>query len=504
MIYSDPIESKLSKKESVERKKKMSVPSPMSPLFLSPEHIEGGSLHLEESHGIGLDDYASVSNPLLHTEASMNKMKSLKRQQNRRSPSMSPPPPPTSPPNRFNGLPSTAEEWAGQGEESTDTYATVDTTRAKQVVSPSTGYDHLPVEESEQQKSGSYDHLTPPPPRPLRTDLVQSQATPTSSTTSPYDKVTKQPPVEEAESTSEAPMYATIDVCKPKNKEPAAELYAVVNKPERSPSPIPPPRSTPGHGPPPPPPRTTPHLSSHNPHAPPPRPPPRTTPYLSSHAPSVPLPQATPPHLPVPDDQMYSTVNKPSPSHRRMQSADQILQENASSNDQALYSTVQKGRPQLKPRRAVTPDEMYSTPMKRGPPPPPAPKPKSRSPTPTAGRGIQLRGTNAQPKIGGSPQLAPKPGGSPQVAPKPQLAPKPVGSPQLGRTGSSVSPSVNKVAKLTHLRSESFDTGMPCSLRPDIRSVRSQSMDYRKIPTELAAQRSPSPEVCTIEYRRIQ
>lgn len=176
-----------------------------------------------------------------------------------------------------------------------------------------------------------------------------------------------------------------------------------------------------------------------------------------------------PPAANAVDDSLYSTVNKPSRlgGHHRMKSDDILLRNTTSTqpNIEQMYSVVQKKpRPQPKPRRAVTPEEpMYSVPEKKKKKPPPlAPKPTSRSPTPTSERKRE--------------------------------------GPMLAVPG-------HRAPNLTHMRSESFDTGLmkssPSLLRQDLwKTGRSNSLNqhqqHKIHKSMLAHQRSPSPEVSLI------
>lgn len=422
-IYSNPVEQKIGKKATtLERKKKSSLTA-VSPPFFSPSHVPG--LVPVTTGPPPEGDYASAEDALKLSDIHAGMVDSLRRQP-RRSPSMSPPPPPLSPPMHI--------PLAGVGEEQgvePDTYDTVDKSQ-RTVQSPTgrgKGYDHLVVDDT--APTQGYDHLNPSPPsRPPRTDLAKTQGAPSSkyaplSAVSGIGRDPAPPPppldVYDTLEGGEGPMYATIDVCKPKKKQlpPEPPISAV---PHRSPSPSP-----------------------------------------------VIQPRAKP-HPP-------NSGKKPSSfggRHQRIKSDDLSLRNNTSApNVEQLYSVVQKKpHPKTKPRRAITPEEpMYSVPEKKKPPPI-APKPSSRSPTPNSER---KRDEHMEATL--------------------------------------LVPGTRTALGLTHIRSESFDTGLlpsafplrqgsldagPSPLRPDLmRTGRSHSLNQQhKIQrSPLTDQRSPSPEV---------
>ena len=437
-IYSNPVEQMLGKKATLERKKKTSM-GPLSPPFMPPQNIVGGSIDLDQAHG--LSDYASVEDAIKHTEMSAGMVHSLRRQP-RRSPSMSPPPPPPmSPPDHAPIL----EEGAGPG---VDMYAVVDTAH-KQPLSPKEkGYDHLQPDDSPPMKG--YDHLNPspgqtqtPPTRPPRTDLVpKSQGTPSGkyaplvgvaggAGTSGVQSGGRTPSLSDVYDTldDEGPMYATIDVCKGKKKKqpPPPPQQPPPGAADRTPSPIPPPPS---------------------------RPSPLTSRRLDA-----------------------GTRNA---NHIRMKSADLTLVKGQSSGSsppqdvEQMYSVVQKKpRPQEKPRRAITPEEpMYSIPDKKQKrkPPPLAPKPPSRSPTP---------------------------GGSMEGGPKGEQQPLQLLKVKQDRFGHVRSESLDA----SILSASSSAPTLPQDARGsgvDLRSYRSNSLHQQVQRSPLNDQRSPSPEVCAI------
>lgn len=191
--------------------------------------------------------------------------------------------------------------------------------------------------------------------------------------------------------------------------------------------------------------------------APPPGPPVSTIPSRSpSPAPAIHPRKPRPPASGSAGDSPRSAI-RPSPphGHQRMRSDDLSLRHNTSAPPEQLYSVVQKPRTKPKPRRAATPEEpMYSIPDKKKKPPPIAPKPTSRSPTPTSER---RRNGGTSLKVPGS-----------------------------------------RASGLSHMRSESFDTGiLPATspFRSDLmRTERSHSLNQQhKI--QVSPLRSPSPEV---------
>ena len=349
-IYSNPVEQKIGKKGTLERKKRTSIQSPLGTQFFSPEHTAGGNIDLDASKD--LSDYASVNDAVKHTEISAGMVNSLRRQP-RRSPSMSPPPPPTSPPSRMIN-----EECISEEEDITDeAYATVNTSH-KRLTSPTgknKGYDHLQPDESLPMSKDGYDRLNPqdPPARPPRTDRIKSQGASSSGKYAPLSPGrTEGIDIPLPSDEKELPMYATIDIYKPKKTPPppADNLYATVDKKAvRSPSPTAPPRIVPRS--------------------------------------KVPVK--------APNDTMQYRAKKSFPN-QRWQSADNVLQQQQQQQQvvesEHQYSTVQKGpRPQPKPRRAVTPEEpMYSVPEKKKKPSPITTKPNSRSPTPVASKDTHL------------------------------------------------------------------------------------------------------------------
>ncbi len=343
-IYSNPVEQKIKKSASLERKKKMSIPLDLQ-----------GAINLDHHHqmGVELSDYASVDDAVRHTQMTAVMVNSL-RGQSRRSPSMSPPPPPppTSSPPHSHHTP-IPEEDGGKGVEPADMYATVETAQNRPL-SPEgakRGYDHLQPDDSPPLKG--YDHLPAPirpaPVRPPRTDLIPKSNGVLSRKYAPLGIATptnheggRATPPSNVYDEREGPMYATIDVVKPRKQLAPAPKPPIRTVPDRTPSPTP-----------------------------------------------MPLPRTVPTAVSI-EDAMYSAVSKPKvkrASHQRIKSADYTLSHDPVPQQQGveqMYSVVQKPRPQPKPRRSATPDEpMYSVPEKKRKPPV-APKPTSRSPTPNS------------------------------------------------------------------------------------------------------------------------